>query len=105
MQSVLHLQGEPHQHRRADRRHAADPEHSRAQAAEHRGGSRRQQGREDRHRRRHQSTLDRMAGNQEYFPDLYFTCHLVSFNDQIERFVLLIIILNLIDIIKCIYYI
>lgn len=105
MQSVLHLQGEPHQHRRADRRHAADPEHSRAQAAEHRGGSRRQQGREDRHRRRHQSTLDRMAGNQEYFPDLYFTCHLVSFNDQTERFVLLIIILNLIAIIKCIYYI
>lgn len=47
MQSVLHLQGESHQHRRADQRHAADPEHSRAQAAEHRRRSRRQQGRED----------------------------------------------------------
>lgn len=56
MQSVLHLQGEPHQHRRADQRHEADPEHSRAQAAEHRRRPRRQQGREDRHRRRHQST-------------------------------------------------
>ena len=50
MQSVLHLQGEPDQHRRADRSHAPDPEHSRAEAAEHRRGSRRQQGREDRHR-------------------------------------------------------
>lgn len=28
MQSVLHLQGKPGQHRRADRRHAADPEHT-----------------------------------------------------------------------------
>lgn len=57
IQSVLHLQGEPHQHRRADQRHASDPEHSRAQAAEHRRGARRQQGREDRHRRRHQGTF------------------------------------------------
>lgn len=64
MQSVLHLQGEPHQHRRADQRHAADPEHSRAQAAEHRRRSRRQQGREDWHRRRHQSTLDSMTENE-----------------------------------------
>lgn len=60
MQSVLHLQGEPHQHRRADQRHAADPEHSRAQAAEHRRRPRRQQGRQDRHRRRYQSMFNRM---------------------------------------------
>ena len=58
MQSVLHLQGEPDQHRRADRSHAPDPEHSRAEAAEHRRGSRRQQGREDRHRRCHQGTAE-----------------------------------------------
>ena len=46
MQSVLHLQGEPDQHRRAHQRHAADPEHSRGQASADRRGPRRQQRRE-----------------------------------------------------------
>lgn len=58
MQSVLHLQGEPDRHRRAHQRHAADPEHSRGQAAEDRKSPGRQQGRKDRHRRCHQSTLN-----------------------------------------------
>ena len=56
VQSLPHLQGEPGEHRRAHSRDEADPEHSGTQTAEHRGGPRRQQGRQDRHRRRHQGT-------------------------------------------------
>lgn len=59
IQSFPHLQGEPGRHRRAHRRHAADPEHSRGQAAPDRRGVRRQQRRKDRHRWRHQSKSDR----------------------------------------------